>query len=1472
MLASPVRQVRVFISSTFRDMNSERDHLVTVVFPELRDRVERLGFEFFDVDLRWGVPQEGHDGERANSWAYCKRWIDDVEPFFVCMLGQRYGWRPSVEEIIDPADQRVYEGLSVTEMEIRHALLNHPRDKHAVFYLRQTEVPEGAEKYAEYVGAGDRDDLQKLKAFIGQHERPVREYSCAWTGDGFTDLEVFGVMVLEDLWGAILRDDRYAPHRAWEQVLGEGWPQDPLYTDPSAPIPQGIWEKLVEAAKSPPKDELDVEVEQMARFAEPRLRWFQGRTKELAELRIFVSEDLPEEASRLCVVRAEAGTGKTALLAKLAEGLGDGCLLLTHFVGASQRSSDALSLLDRLLKELDRHGIMAPESEEKPEFDLNGLSRRLAAQLGDYDGEKRLVILLDALNQLTDGHSLSWLPQQLGPNVRIVVTCLHDQQAPPDSPPARVLQALQYRRPEPHWVDLAPLDEADVREIVKRYLLEYCKELDHEQIDAIAAMPQARNPLYLLVMLDVLRAMGGNDMHLQVRELIAKLPAERSDATSLFTWMLERLAPFGDENVRLWCSYLALGRVGMSSEELVALLTRKRGPEAGAAALRVERALRRYLQRRGPQWDFFHGALREAVEGHCLSRFDPVGLHSDVAAYLETRWRDGDVHALSELPYHQIEGRQAEALESTLTSLQFIEAKLLANLARDLVGDYGLAASTRTSGGGASEAVYEFAGFVREHIHHLAQRPDLLAPAAYNFAAAGSVASRAEKHLRGAGWQTRPWLRRCNRPSHREPSCALTCMGHVTWVDWVMVANQGRHLVSGSSEDIRVWDATTGDCLLSIGVPGGLSSLAIAADGKHAMGGVGDALYSWNLTTGIGTEQARDACPGLCEAVAPTPDGRAVLTGWSDGSIQVWDIVAHDWSIVGWGAHTDRVSAAAVAADGHLGATASWDGTVRVWDMRTGECLQVLQGHTGPVAAVAISADGALVVSGGWDSTARVWDVTNGSCRGVLKGHRNHVCAVVLTPDARSAITGSADGTIRVWNCVSAECIDVLRGHTESVHTLALAPDCTRLVSGSQDHSVRLWNLGHSLNASCQAEYGDAIAWAELVPGTDQVVTATEDGVLQLLEFPDGAVRLTQAENGGPVRDMVVVRSRGGCRVIAGRRDAVLTVWELDASPRMRVADVPAGPVRSIAVTPDGETALTASSGCPPLSAWWLDCMAVRQLREHTSPAYTLVASPDGRFVVVGGEETHAMIWDARSQRLIATLPDAFGLRALAVVSPDGRYVITGGRDKTARLWDPMTGECVRHFEGHSGSVDALACSPDGRVLVTGSADHTAKVWDMDTAACILTLKGHKSRVLLVGIVADGQLAFTAGQHDTTLKVWSMTTGDEVGCFFAKGGLESAASRPDGENLIAVDGAGELHFLHLENTVPGPPIITAWARSNISTLAFGCLHCGVWSEVPVSALGNEIPCPNCGKAVKLNPFIIEADWRPIAAAWRGGEP
>ena len=86
-------------------------------------------------------------------------------------------------------------------------------------------------------------------------------------------------------------------------------------------------------------------------------------------------------------------------------------------------------------------------------------------------------------------------------------------------------------------------------------------------------------------------------------------------------------------------------------------------------------------------------------------------------------------------------------------------------------------------------------------------------------------------------------------------------------------------------------------------------------------------------------------------------------------------------------------------------------------------------------------------------------------------------------------------------------------------------------------------------------------------------------------------------------------------------------------------------------------------------------------------------------------------------------------------------------------------------------------------------------------------------------------------------------------------------------------------YVFLQRPGVGPPLVTVWSepvrrglfrrRPAGEKFAVGCPLCRVWSDVPASALGTELPCPNCSRRLKLNPFTIDGDWRPIAAAWRG---
>ena len=112
------KTVRVFISSTFRDMHAERDYLVRVVFPALRERLEKYRIHLVDVDLRWGITEEEAQHDRVLD--LCLELIDECRPYFVGILGERYGWVPKSfsEEVASKYGWVQYQtGKSVTELE-----------------------------------------------------------------------------------------------------------------------------------------------------------------------------------------------------------------------------------------------------------------------------------------------------------------------------------------------------------------------------------------------------------------------------------------------------------------------------------------------------------------------------------------------------------------------------------------------------------------------------------------------------------------------------------------------------------------------------------------------------------------------------------------------------------------------------------------------------------------------------------------------------------------------------------------------------------------------------------------------------------------------------------------------------------------------------------------------------------------------------------------------------------------------------------------------------------------------------------------------------------------------------------------------------------------------------------------------------------------------------------------------------------
>lgn len=172
------RVARVFISSTFEDMQLERNILARAVFPRLRDRINLDGISLYEVDLRWGISQE--DAENRKVVSICLEEIDTCYPFFLCVLGERYGWRPSSTDIgsSDKANLRIRgsNSPSITEIEILHALtrasLSESGGGRPIFMFR-------ARRFSAELGAAcdEPDAMESLKNLVRRNvEGPVVEY------------------------------------------------------------------------------------------------------------------------------------------------------------------------------------------------------------------------------------------------------------------------------------------------------------------------------------------------------------------------------------------------------------------------------------------------------------------------------------------------------------------------------------------------------------------------------------------------------------------------------------------------------------------------------------------------------------------------------------------------------------------------------------------------------------------------------------------------------------------------------------------------------------------------------------------------------------------------------------------------------------------------------------------------------------------------------------------------------------------------------------------------------------------------------------------------------------------------------------------------------------------------------------------------------------------------------------------------
>lgn len=364
-------EVRLFVSSTFRDLEEERRHLVTDAFPRLRQDCAERGVAFTEINLRWGITDE-----EARAYEVLRVCLEEIDrcsaypPFFVGIIGDRYGWIPEdsdwanaqlVDENLPGFSQR-HRGKSITELEIQFGVLERAAMHSSAFFFLMEE----------------RGHLEPAQQQLRQ---AIRNSGIAYR-DNIQSARELSDWLVHDL--------------------------------------------TAEVEKRFPK------VARPTRAAQI-LKAQQTHTQNLA--RVFVGrEDLIEvcvsnvmDGTPMCV-HGPSGSGKSALLAAVANVIekSDTALpVFIHHVGAGDARGrvDWMACLFDWARTLNLSELATPGTSAEIQAQLPVLLRAL-------ESGGRVVLILDGIDQLDDGQDVDdWMPQVLPGCVSWIVSTTSKTQA-----------------------------------------------------------------------------------------------------------------------------------------------------------------------------------------------------------------------------------------------------------------------------------------------------------------------------------------------------------------------------------------------------------------------------------------------------------------------------------------------------------------------------------------------------------------------------------------------------------------------------------------------------------------------------------------------------------------------------------------------------------------------------------------------------------------------------------------------------------------------------------------------------------------------------------------------------------------------------------------------------------------------------------------------------------------------------------
>lgn len=598
----------------------------------------------------------------------------------------------------------------------------------------------------------------------------------------------------------------------------------------------------------------------------------------------------------------------------------------------------------------------------------------------------------------------------------------------------------------------------------------------------------------------------------------------------------------------------------------------------------------------------------------------------------------------------------------------------------------------------------------------------------------------------------------------------------------------GRWIAAGN----RLWNPVTGEIHREL--PFFAMNLRFSSDGSllvitdetriHAIR-VESGETAWEHTQ---VEQGDASDFSSIRSLAISPDAKWVAAGeggsrggWLEprqpvgGRIVVYD--ATNGETAAEFTHLDEVRGLEFTPDGSSLISASYDTTLAFWDMKSKTRLDTLN-YTQPVNEISLANGGQWLVAGATDGSARIYDLASRQEISRLASEETGIFTALAADFSSGRVAAGNDaGGVWIWQAFPPPYQHLEYPTTHYIYTNAFSPDGSLLLAASGDGTARTW----------------------------EVETLTE---VSQQEFPKEKV-------------LAAVFSPTGNLAAAGSMAGKVQVWDASTNEVLLDTSLSAG-MAGLTFSPDGSL-LAAWTGTEPRNGWFIGSggspldsptpyevvlwnmpgMDVQLRIPMTRAINSLDFDSTSRYILFGGSEGEAHIWDARAGRRILTVSHGERINHVRL-SPDGKSFVTAGScfkptfgsgnptcEPAVKAWSTADGSLLWevHLQGYW--IETIQFSPDGKTILVGNSSIQGCLpWNCGAVHVFNTGDGVETMVIRdSGYILD--LAFSpdgstlAMGTTEALRLFDAIQMDEIGRISHPGEAWDLSYSPDGKLLAA---------------------------------------------------------------------------------------